>query len=94
MAAGASYRTAGLPVRGTNPLWNSDLLDLSDGRWAAFLVYGPARAAIAAGFNGVFLDTLDSVETNATGAVLTAQRRRWWRWYSGCGRRFRRRRFW
>lgn len=78
MAAGASYRTAalaaGLPVRGTNPIWNSDLLDLRDGRWAAFLVDGPARAAIAAGFSGFFLDTLDSVETNATGSVLTAQR--------------------
>ncbi len=78
MAAGASYRAAalaaGLPLRGTNPIWNSDLLDLRDGRWAAFLVDGPARAAIAAGFNGFFLDTLDSVETNATGAVLTAQR--------------------
>jgi len=61
-----------LPLRGQNPIWESDLLDLADGRWAEFLVNNMAARAVEKGFTGFFLDTLDSVEyqINGDGAVV------------------------
>lgn len=64
----------GLPLRGQNPIWESDLLDLVDGRWADFLVDRVAKEAADLGFAGFFLDTLDSVEYEATSVEAEAQR--------------------
>lgn len=63
-----------LPLRGQNPIWESDLLDLRDGRWADFLVNTVAKSAVDQGFGGFFLDTLDSIELNADAAETEAQR--------------------
>lgn len=54
-----------LPFAGRNPVWNSDLIDLADPRWAEFIVSQLAPAVVARGFDGFFLDTLDSVELAA-----------------------------
>ena len=66
IAADAPYRPEALrrnlPLAGRNALWNSDLLDLADSRWADFLVGELAAAAARRGFDGFFLDTLDSVD--------------------------------
>ena len=64
----------GLPLRGKNTIWNSDLLDLTTGEWAAFLVDNVAQAAVQKGFRGFFLDTLDSVELDATPTEVAEQR--------------------
>ncbi len=64
----------GLPLRGKNPIWNSDLTDLRDGRWATFLVDTVALDAVSKGYGGFFLDTLDSIESEATAAEIEAQR--------------------
>ncbi|GAB5560362.1 MAG: hypothetical protein SynsKO_20090 [Synoicihabitans sp.] len=63
-----------LPLRGQNPIWESDLLDLRDGRWADFLVGEVAAAAVERGFGGFFLDTLDSVEYQISGTEAEEQR--------------------
>lgn len=71
VAADAPYRTEvvrrGLPLAGRNELWKSDLIDLTDPRWAELLVDELATAAARKGFDGFFLDTLDSVELIAPG---------------------------
>ncbi len=78
LGADAPHRAAalqlGLPLRGKNPIWNSDLLDLRDGRWATFLVETVARAAAEKGLSGFFLDTLDSIEIAGTAAEIEEQR--------------------
>ena len=67
----------GLPLVGRNETWKSDLIDLTDPRWAEFLVGELATAAARKGFDGFFLDTLDSVELVAPGnAERTAALRR------------------
>ncbi|MEY2879136.1 MAG: hypothetical protein RLZZ15_1516 [Verrucomicrobiota bacterium] len=65
VAADAPYRAEvlrrALPFAGRNETWKSDLIDLSDARWADFLVGELAATAARRGFDGFFLDTLDSV---------------------------------
>lgn len=51
-----------LPFAGRNETWRSDLIDLSDARWPDFLVDTVAAPAARRGFDGFFLDTLDSVQ--------------------------------
>ena len=66
MAGGAPYRGAararGLPLAGRNTTRNSDLFDLTDPRWAEFFVNDLAAPAVRRGFDGLFLDTADSVD--------------------------------
>lgn len=66
VAGDAPYRAEvlrrGLPFAGRNATWNSDIIDLSDARWAGFLVDHVAADAARRGFDGFFLDTLDSVD--------------------------------
>ncbi|MCF3651875.1 endo alpha-1,4 polygalactosaminidase [Synoicihabitans lomoniglobus] len=81
IAADASYRPEalerGLRLRGKNEIWDSDLIDLSDERWVDLLVDEFARAAVGRGFDGFFLDTLDSVESDGrAGAVALVRRLR------------------
>ncbi len=72
VAGDAPYRAEalrlGLPFAGRNATWNSDIIDLSDARWAAFLVDTLAAEAARRGFDGFFLDTLDSVDLIETAA--------------------------
>lgn len=76
MAADARYRdkakSEGLRLRGRNEIWQSDILDLTDKRWADLLVDGVAAAADRQGFDGFFLDTLDSIDVRdrAAGVAL------------------------
>ncbi len=76
VAVDAPYRAEvarrGLPFAGRNEIWKSDLIDLSDARWADFLVTQLAAAAVVRGFDGFFLDTLDSVQLIAGDAARTA----------------------
>ena len=69
VAADAPYRAdvlaRRLPFAGRNATWNSDLVDLTDPRWADFFVTQLAPAIVARGFDGFFLDTLDSIELAA-----------------------------
>ncbi len=78
LGANAPHRaealSLGLPLRGKNTIWNSDLLDLTSGAWAEFFVETIARAAVQKGFTGFFLDTLDSIEIEATAAQVEVQR--------------------
>ncbi len=78
LGANAPHRaealSLGLPLRGKNTIWNSDLLDLTSGAWAEFIVETIARAAVQKGFTGFFLDTLDSIEIDATAAQVELQR--------------------
>lgn len=64
----------GLPFRGTNTIWNSDLVDFRDDRWEAFFVDNLARGIAAKGYGGFFLDTLDSINLDASTAEVEIQR--------------------
>ena len=64
----------GLPLRGKNPIWDSDLLDLTTGEWAVFLVDNIAKLAVEKGFLGFFLDTLDSIQLETDATEREAQR--------------------
>jgi hypothetical protein len=72
VAGDAPYRAEvlrrGLPFAGRNATWNSDIVDLSDARWAEYLVDTVAAEAARKGFAGFFLDTLDSVDLIETPA--------------------------
>lgn len=52
----------GIRFFGKNERWNSYLVDLSDSRWADFVIDTLAKAVVKKGYDGFFLDTLDSVE--------------------------------
>lgn len=54
-------------LRGRNEIWNSDIIDLSDERWISLLVDDLARTAHERGFDGVFLDTVDSDRARRSG---------------------------
>lgn len=64
-----------LLVRGRNEIWNSEILDLSDPGWSALIVDELAAQAVARGFDGFFLDTLDSISASDRGAGIELLRR-------------------
>lgn len=53
----------GIRFVATNEEWNSHYPDLSDPRWADYVIHVLAPIAINKGFDGFFLDTVDAVET-------------------------------
>lgn len=61
-----------LRIRGRNEIWNSEILDLSDPGWTDLIVDELAAEAVSRGFDGFFLDTLDSIaqEDRAAGFEL------------------------
>jgi peptidoglycan/xylan/chitin deacetylase (PgdA/CDA1 family) len=65
LANDAAYRgeaiKQGLRFRGRNEVWDSDILDLGDARWIELIVEQVAVAALNKGYDGFFLDTLDSI---------------------------------
>ena len=50
----------GIPIVGENPHWASHLLDVTHPAWAELILDDLADAAAKKGFDGFFLDTLDS----------------------------------
>lgn len=56
-----AYASLLLPewILGKNPAWNSDVLDLSNSRLRQFLL-GRVKQLQEAGYDGIFLDTMDS----------------------------------
>lgn len=60
--AAAAAEKLGVPFIGTNTDWNSHLLDVQSPAWASFMADDCAAKAMGAGFDGIFLDTLDSIE--------------------------------
>lgn len=69
IANDAPYRVQalklGLRMEGENPIWHSNYLDLTDSGWADLIVDQLATEAVQKGFDGFFLDTLDSVDVVA-----------------------------
>lgn len=58
----AWYRAEALatvPVKWVNPNWGSAAMDISDPRWAQFVVQRLAKNAVDRGYDGFFLDTVD-----------------------------------
>ena len=51
-----------IPMVGGNVDWGTRLLDITDPEWLPMIVDGLARDASAKGYDGFFLDTLDSAE--------------------------------
>jgi len=52
----------GIPFLARNAEWGADVLDVTHAAWLDYVVNDLAAAALAKGFDGVFLDTLDSIE--------------------------------
>jgi len=52
----------GVPFIGTNPDWNSHLLDIQHAAWETFVLDDCAAPALGKGYDGLFFDTLDSAE--------------------------------
>ena len=72
VAADARYRErvkkAGVELIGTNEIWGSDIVDVTDERWQAFVINELAAEIVEKGVSGLFLDTVDSV------ALMAARR--------------------
>ncbi len=64
VAPDAPYRSelSGIEKLHKNETWGGDLMDISDPAWRQFVIDRLARPAIERGFDGFFLDTVDSVE--------------------------------
>lgn len=60
--AARSIQQRKIPLLGRNETWGTDLVDVTDPEWERLLLDTLAGSAIAKGYDGVFLDTLDSVE--------------------------------
>ena len=60
-------RERGVPLLGRNEGWGSDVLDVTAPAWADFVVKDIVEPAMEKGYDGLFLDTLDSV------AIITAK---------------------
>jgi hypothetical protein len=50
----------GISTLAHNAEWGADVLDVTDGAWLDFVVEDLAAAALAKGYDGLFLDTLES----------------------------------
>ncbi len=64
VAESAQYYTeavqAGIPFISENPYWASKVVDLASPLWTPFVVNHLARPAVDQGYDGFFLDTMDS----------------------------------
>lgn len=71
VAPDAPYRvklaSSGVRVLGTNELWKSDFADIAAPEWAKFVINELAAPIAQKGFDGFFLDTVDSLELLAIG---------------------------
>jgi polysaccharide biosynthesis protein PelA len=54
-------KSRGVKMLGKNEGWGSDVMDVTGSDWEDFVVKDLAEPAIAKGYDGVFLDTLDSI---------------------------------
>jgi len=80
VAADANYRqeaeALGIAFPATNPIWNSRVADISDPRWQRFIVEVLARKISERGFDGFFLDTVESVTLLEAASPAQAQKYR------------------
>lgn len=60
-------------VLGRNNVWDSDVLDLSNPEWQKFLLDQLVDPLVKQGYDGLFLDTLDSFQLYATSAKAREQ---------------------
>ena len=51
-----------VPLVGKNATWNSQLMNLSSPIWLKLMLEDGAEAAVAAGYNGFFFDTVDAID--------------------------------
>lgn len=65
VAPDATYRSKikGISFLGKNKEWKSDFPDISQPSWQTFLLKQLAQPAVEKGFDGFFLDTVDSLNT-------------------------------
>ncbi len=77
VAATASYakeiQSAGIALAGENQKWKSRCADVGNPKWAEFVVEHLAKPALAKGFDGLFLDTADSLTLLQTARPAEAQ---------------------
>jgi hypothetical protein len=59
----ADAQARGISMVSENTEWSSYYPDIADPKWADFVIQVLAPAIIAKGFDGFFLDTVDSVDT-------------------------------
>ncbi len=59
--ADADAQKRGVPFLGTNEDWASHVMDVHSPAWQDFILEDVAAAAMAKGYDGLFLDTADSV---------------------------------
>lgn len=52
----------GIPIIAQNPNWSSSVLDITHPQWLPWVLEDLAKPAITRGFDGLFLDTLDSAQ--------------------------------
>jgi len=55
-------RARGVSLIAKNPDWQTEVMDITSPAWMDFIIEDLAASAIAKGYDGFFLDTLDSVE--------------------------------
>ncbi len=55
-------RNRGIPIITENTNWNSSVLDITHPAWLPWVLEALANPAFKRGFDGLFLDTLDSVQ--------------------------------
>jgi polysaccharide biosynthesis protein PelA len=71
VASDAPYRPklepSGIRLMGTNELWKSDFADIAAPEWTRFVLKELAAPIVEQGFDGFFLDTVDSHELLAKG---------------------------
>ena len=67
VSSDAAYReelvASGIPFLAENTDWGSNLVDVADSRWQEFVTEKLAGPAAGKGFDGFFLDTVDSMAT-------------------------------
>jgi hypothetical protein len=66
-------RSQGIPILGQNEIWRSDLMEITDAKWPEFVRLKLAAEIAQKGFDGFFLDTVESVELLAAKQPARAQ---------------------
>ncbi|MDB6118910.1 MAG: hypothetical protein JWO08_2691 [Verrucomicrobiaceae bacterium] len=59
--ADAAAQKRGVPHLGTNEAWASTVMDVTSAAWRAFILEDAAAVALDKGYDGLFLDTADTV---------------------------------
>jgi hypothetical protein len=65
--ADAAARAHGVSFVGANDAWRSHIMDVGTQEWRDYVLDDAAKKIVERGFDGFFLDTIDTVETIADG---------------------------